>query len=94
MLWHATVVLSVSAAGGPLQRRGWQCLLPPCRASPPFPPSPCARSFRKPAKKIPGKCGLRFYKNVGLGYKTPREAIEGERGGGRLGWRWHVLRTC
>jgi hypothetical protein len=33
--------------------------------------------FRKPAKKIPGKCGLRFYKNVGLGYKTPKEAIEG-----------------
>lgn len=33
--------------------------------------------FRKPAKKIPGKFGQRFYKNVGLGYKTPREAIEG-----------------
>ena len=28
-------------------------------------------------KKAPGKAGLRYYKNVGLGFKTPREAIEG-----------------
>eukprot|EP00877_Chromochloris_zofingiensis_P012080 jgi/Chrzof1/7125/Cz02g12020.t1 len=33
--------------------------------------------FKKPAKKVPGKGGLRYYKNVGLGFKTPREAIEG-----------------
>mmetsp|Transcript_13234 Transcript_13234/g.49469 ORF Transcript_13234/g.49469 Transcript_13234/m.49469 type:complete len:160 (-) Transcript_13234:171-650(-) len=28
-------------------------------------------------KKAPGKAGTRYYKNVGLGFKTPREAIEG-----------------
>ncbi|EFJ07974.1 hypothetical protein SELMODRAFT_268639 [Selaginella moellendorffii] len=28
-------------------------------------------------KKRPGKGGSRFWKNVGLGFKTPREAIEG-----------------
>jgi small subunit ribosomal protein S11e len=33
--------------------------------------------FKKPANKIPGKGGLRWYKNVGLGFKTPREAMEG-----------------
>eukprot|EP00775_Hariotina_reticulata_P012785 gene12785-12913_t len=33
--------------------------------------------FKKPANKIPGKGGLRWYKNVGLGFKTPKEAIEG-----------------
>eukprot|EP00210_Caulerpa_lentillifera_P006439 g6151.t1 len=27
--------------------------------------------------KVPGKAGVRFYKNVGLGFKTPKEAIEG-----------------
>lgn len=27
--------------------------------------------------KTPGKGGLRFYKNVGLGFRTPKEAIEG-----------------
>eukprot|EP00246_Nothoceros_aenigmaticus_P012871 TRINITY_DN417_c0_g1_i1.p1 TRINITY_DN417_c0_g1~~TRINITY_DN417_c0_g1_i1.p1 ORF type:complete len:161 (-),score=30.13 TRINITY_DN417_c0_g1_i1:335-817(-) len=27
--------------------------------------------------KAPGKAGQRFWKNVGLGFKTPREAIEG-----------------
>ncbi|KAL3696808.1 hypothetical protein R1sor_010884 [Riccia sorocarpa] len=27
--------------------------------------------------KAPGKAGTRFFKNVGLGFKTPREAIEG-----------------
>lgn len=31
----------------------------------------------KKTKRIPGKAGLRFYKNVGLGFKTPKEAIEG-----------------
>jgi hypothetical protein len=34
-------------------------------------------SFKKSAKKVPGKAGLRFWKNVGLGFKTPKEAIEG-----------------
>merc|ERR1712190_107755 len=29
------------------------------------------------SKKVPGKMGSRFYKNVGLGFKTPKEAIEG-----------------
>jgi hypothetical protein len=28
--------------------------------------------------KAPGKAGTRFWKNVGLGFKTPREAIEGK----------------
>jgi len=32
---------------------------------------------KKIATKIPGKGGLRWYKNVGLGFKTPKEAIEG-----------------
>ena len=36
------------------------------------------RRFNKSAKKIPGKGGLRYWKNVGLGFKTPKEAIEGE----------------
>eukprot|EP00239_Pterosperma_sp_CCMP1384_P002744 CAMPEP_0197843788 /NCGR_PEP_ID=MMETSP1438-20131217/727_1 /TAXON_ID=1461541 /ORGANISM="Pterosperma sp., Strain CCMP1384" /LENGTH=157 /DNA_ID=CAMNT_0043454169 /DNA_START=93 /DNA_END=566 /DNA_ORIENTATION=+ len=29
------------------------------------------------SKKTPGKNGARWYKNVGLGFKTPKEAIEG-----------------
>ncbi|KAK9795926.1 hypothetical protein WJX73_005369 [Symbiochloris irregularis] len=33
--------------------------------------------FKKPAKKTPGKGGLRWYKNVGLNFKTPKAAIEG-----------------
>lgn len=33
--------------------------------------------FKKSIKKTPGKGGLRWYKNVGLGFKTPKEAIEG-----------------
>ena len=34
--------------------------------------------FKKAGKKTaPGKFGTRFYKNVGLGFKTPKEAIEG-----------------
>jgi small subunit ribosomal protein S11e len=28
-------------------------------------------------EKKPGKGGNRFWKNVGLGFKTPQEAIEG-----------------
>ncbi|GAQ88518.1 40S ribosomal protein S11 [Klebsormidium nitens] len=33
---------------------------------------------KKAAKGItPGKAGRRYWKNVGLGFKTPREAIEG-----------------
>lgn len=38
-------------------------------------PAPCRA--KKIATKIPGKGGLRWYKNVGLGFKTPKEAIEG-----------------
>lgn len=35
-------------------------------------------SSKKSGKgKRPGKGGNRFYKSVGLGFKTPREAIEG-----------------
>jgi small subunit ribosomal protein S11e len=37
-----------------------------------------ACSTKKSSKgKAPGKAGTRFWKNVGLGFKTPREAIEG-----------------
>lgn len=32
----------------------------------------------KKTKRVPGKAGLRFHKNVGLGFKTPKEAIEGD----------------
>eukprot|EP00244_Chara_vulgaris_P013680 TRINITY_DN7_c0_g1_i2.p1 TRINITY_DN7_c0_g1~~TRINITY_DN7_c0_g1_i2.p1 ORF type:complete len:159 (-),score=22.32 TRINITY_DN7_c0_g1_i2:560-1036(-) len=32
---------------------------------------------KKDRSKGPGKGGNRYYKNVGLGFKTPREAIEG-----------------
>jgi small subunit ribosomal protein S11e len=35
------------------------------------------KASRKGAK-IPGKAGNRWYKNVGLGFKTPKEAIEGK----------------
>ena len=35
-------------------------------------------SSKKSGKgKRPGKGGNRFWKNIGLGFKTPREAIEG-----------------
>ena len=34
--------------------------------------------FKSKDKKAPGKSGHRYFKNVGLGFKTPREAIEGE----------------
>lgn len=34
---------------------------------------------KKPGqKKAPGKAGQRYWKNVGLGFKTPKEAIEGQ----------------
>ena len=33
--------------------------------------------FKLKEKKAPGKSGQRFYRSVGLGFKTPREAIEG-----------------
>ena len=40
------------------------------------------RSYTKSVKRLaPGKAGFRFYRNVGLGFKTPREAIEGPSGG-------------
>lgn len=35
--------------------------------------------FRSKDKKAPGKSGHRFFKNVGLNFKTPKEAIEGGR---------------
>ena len=38
----------------------------------------CVSSTKRSAKgKAPGKAGSRFWKSVGLGFKTPREAIEG-----------------
>lgn len=64
----------------------------PARASPCFfpstsrapstdavPPFVSPNSFGPKGKKArPGKNGTRYYKNVGLGFKTPREAIEGK----------------
>ncbi len=35
--------------------------------------------FKSKEKKAPGKSGHRYYKSVGLNFKTPREAIEGAR---------------
>lgn len=46
------------------------------------------------AHKVPGKAGTRYYKSVGLGFKTPREAIEGTH---PLRWRQAAaasLRVC
>ena len=37
----------------------------------------CCSSKKSGKGKRPGKGGNRFYKSVGLGFKTPREAIEG-----------------
>jgi len=38
----------------------------------------CCCSSKKSGKgKRPGKGGNRFWKSVGLGFKTPREATEG-----------------
>ena len=43
------------------------------------PPFSHPNSFGPKGKKArPGKNGTRYYKNVGLGFKTPREAIEGK----------------
>jgi hypothetical protein len=39
----------------------------------------CARRFNARKKSKPGKAGVRYVKSVGLGFKTPREAIEGAR---------------
>ena len=64
----------------------------PARASPCFfsstsrapatdavPPFVSPNSFGPKGKKArPGKNGTRYYKNVGLGFKTPHEAIEGK----------------
>ena len=55
------------------------------RADAPWPcPSQTERAYLKQAtgvaragKKTPGKGGARFYKNVGLGFRTPRTAIDG-----------------
>ena len=33
--------------------------------------------FKSKEKKAPGHSGHRFYRNVGLGFKTPQSAIEG-----------------
>ena len=33
--------------------------------------------FKSKDKKAPGKSGHRFYKSIGLGFKTPKEAMEG-----------------
>lgn len=39
----------------------------------------CRFQTKRPGqKKAPGKAGQRYWKNVGLGFKTPKEAIEGE----------------
>jgi len=44
-------------------------------------PSYCTCRFKKPSRKTPGKGGQRYWKNVGLGFKTPKEAMEGEQPG-------------
>lgn len=33
--------------------------------------------FKSKEKKAPGKSGHRYWKQIGLGFKTPKEAIEG-----------------
>jgi len=40
-------------------------------------PLPFRRFAASTKKKAPGKAGTRYYKNVGLGFKTPKAAIEG-----------------
>ena len=48
--------------------------------------------FQKPVRKTPGKGGARYYKNVGLGFKTPKEAIEGNKPPSPLSF--DIPRTC
>ena len=63
-----------------LRRCAWPARAAPPAASPPQALTRCsAHSFHSRKKKVPGKAGARYYKNVGLGFKTPREAIEGAR---------------
>jgi len=41
--------------------------------------SPCRyEKVSRKAAKVAGKGGNRWYKSVGLGFKTPKEAIEGK----------------
>ncbi|KAH9539379.1 hypothetical protein CY35_15G054900 [Sphagnum magellanicum] len=49
-------------------------------------------STKKSSKgKAPGKAGTRFWKNVGLGFKTPREAIEVSQVWRSLtSWKWYA----
>lgn len=61
--------------------------LPPCCRRPPRPPALAPCSYNKTAKKIVGKGGQRWYKNIGLGFRTPKEAIEGALPG------WACLRV-
>jgi hypothetical protein len=61
--------------------RGWHAVC--AHASRRRPPLCC--SYNKTALKIVGKGGQRWYKNVGLGFRTPKEAIEGELGCCRRG---------
>ena len=62
--------------------RASPCFFPPHRerqATDAVPPFVSPNSFGPKGKKArPGKNGTRYYKNVGLGFKTPREAIEGK----------------
>ena len=44
--------------------------------------------FKSKDKKAPGKSGNRYYKSVGLGFKTPKEAIEGV-----LFWLWGMAKV-
>lgn len=39
--------------------------------------SPLSSSHHASKRKVPGKGGLRYFKNIGLGFKTPREASQG-----------------
>lgn len=51
--------------------------------------------YNKSTKKTPGKGGARFYKNIGLGFKTPKEAIEGAQWDSLLcfpgGYSWRLV---
>ena len=58
----------------PAFRQSGMVVQPVSRRRPTCPPC----SYNKTVKKIVGKGGLRWYKNIGLGFRTPKEAIEGE----------------